>query len=175
MTLGELMSPARWLRIALMTTLSILAIYAEAAPLGLSAAAIHSPDLLLCVIAYWAIRRPGSTPVLIVFLLGLARDLLTDVPVGAGALSLVLVAEVLKHWRRAFSRTGFLLEWAAICAAAVGSSFLHWALVFLTLSQPPYLADLGQQCVFTIAVYPVIALVFRWLFRISWRRPEVPA
>ena len=175
MNLVEYLSPARWFRMALMTVLAVLAIYVEAAPLGLSAEARPSPDLLLCVIAYWAIRRPGSTPMILVFTLGLVRDLLTDVPVGAGALSLVLIAEALKHWRRSLARTTFLLEWLVIGLAALASTILHWGLVVLTLGQPPYLIELGNQCLYTAAAYPAVALVFRWLFRISWRKPEAIA
>ena len=69
----EQLSPARLMRIALLCLLSLMAIYLEAAPLGLGTAARPSPDLLLCVVAYWAIRRPGSTPVLLVFLLMRAK------------------------------------------------------------------------------------------------------
>ena len=175
MTPGDYLSPGRWFRMALMATLAMCAIYAEAAPLGLGAGARPSPDLLLCVIAYWAVRRPGSTPMLLVFGLGLVRDLLTDLPVGAGALSLVLVAEALKRWRRALARSAFMLEWAVVALAALASTTLHWLLVVLMLAQPPYLFDLGLQCLYTAGAYPAIALIFRWLFRISWRKPEAVA
>ena len=175
MSLVEYVSPARWFRMVLMAVLAMLAIYVESAPLGLSADAQPSPDLLLCVIAYWAIRRPGSTPMVLVFFLGLMRDLLTDVPVGAGALSLVLIAEALKHWRRSLARSAFLLEWLVVALAALAATVLHWGLVVLTLGQPPYLIELGNQCLYTAAAYPAVALVFRWLFRISWRKPEAVA
>ena len=175
MSLVEYVSPARWLRMMLLAALAMLAIYVEAAPLGLSAEARPSPDLLLCVVAYWAIRRPGSTPMVLVFVLGLARDLLTDVPVGAGALSLVLIAETLKHYRRTLARSAFLLEWVAVATAALAATILHWGLVVLTFGQPPYLIELGNQCLYTAAAYPLVALVFRWLFRISWRKPEAVA
>lgn len=173
MNLTDFISPARWFRMVLLAGLGVLAIYIEAAPLGLAPGARPSPDLLLCVVAYWAVRRPGSSPMLLVFLLGLARDLLTDVPVGAGALSLVLVAETLKARRRLLARSAFPVEWLAVSLAAFCAAAMNWGLVLLTLAQPPYLSDIGAQVLFTAMVYPFVVIVLRWVLRITWRKAEV--
>ncbi len=172
MTLREQFEPARLMRVMLMMVLGLLAIFIEAAPLGFSPTARPSPDLLLGVVAFWSIRRPGSTPILAVFTLGLLRDLLTDVPVGAGALSLVLVSEVLRMRRRRLELAPFLIEWFWVSAAALLSTALVFVLVVLMLVQPPYLMDLLHQVIFTAMAYPPLVLVFRWVLRIGWRRPE---
>lgn len=168
----EQLAPIRLARIGLLIFLGVIAIYLEAAPLGLATTAQPSPDLLLCVVAYWSIRRPGSTPVLLIFLLGAMRDLLTDVPDGAGALSLVLASEMLKHRRRRFMRANFAVEWTAVAIAALAVAAMHWVLVILTFARPPYLIDLVHQSVYTIMAYPLMALFFRWILRISWKRME---
>ena len=67
----EALDPARMMRMALLTLIGMLAIFLEITPLGLEASARPSPDLLLCVVAYWSIRRPGSAPAVLIFLLGL--------------------------------------------------------------------------------------------------------
>ncbi|MFK7944766.1 MAG: rod shape-determining protein MreD [Paracoccaceae bacterium] len=175
MELVEYLSLSRIARVVLLLGLGLLAIYAEAAPMGLSATARPSPDLLLCLVAYWALRRPGSTPIVAVFALGLARDLLTDVPVGAGALSLVIMAEVLKAWRLAISRAIFPLEWAVVALAALAVAALQWILVVLTFAQPPYVMSLLHQSLYTAAIYPLIMLTLRWGLRVTWRKREVPA
>ena len=175
MEIAEYFSISRMARIMLLLVLGLLAIFAEAAPLGLNAAARPSPDLLLCLVAFWALRRPGSTPVLAVFSLGLCRDLLTDVPVGAGTLSLVIVAELLKSWRLTIARTIFPLEWAVVGLAALGSATLQWVLVVITLAQPPYVMVLIHQSLFTAAIYPFIMIFLRWGLRITWRKREVVA
>ena len=166
------MDAARIWRARLMLTLGVLAVYIEAAPLGIGPTAQPSPDLLLCVVVYWAAHRPGSTPLLAVFALGLVRDMLTDAPAGAGALSLVLAAEAVKAMQPRLARGSFLLEWLALGAAAFGTAAMMWLMVLLTLAQPPYLADIFHQCLYTILVYPVLAFAFRWGLRISPRRPE---
>ncbi len=161
--------PALIARMCLMLVLGMLAIYVAAAPLGIGPAAPPSPDLLLCVVVYWTARRPGATPLAAVFALGLVRDLMTDVPTGAGALGLVLVAEGVRRLRHRLARASFILEWLVLAGAALVSAALLWLLVALTLTQPPYAAVLFHQALYTAMAYPLVALVFRWGLRITWR------
>ncbi len=168
----DYLEPGRVFRMALASFLGVLAIYLEAAPLGIATGAPPSPDLLLCVVAYWSIRRPGSMPMLLVFILGLMRDLLTDVPVGAGVLTLILASEGFKVWRRHLQRTMFLTEWLSVGAVALASAALMWILVVMTFAQPPYLVALLHQCLYTAMVYPILVVILRWGLRVSWSRPE---
>lgn len=158
---------ARFWGAALMLTVGLLAVAMEAAPLGVGPAAPPSPDLLLCVVVYWAAHRPGAAPLLAVFALGLTRDFLTDAPLGAGALALVLAAEAVKAVRRQLARGSFLLEWMVLAGAALATSALMWLLVLLTFAQPPYLLDLLHQCLYTAMIYPLLAFAFRYLLRVS--------
>ncbi|MEM0943056.1 MAG: rod shape-determining protein MreD [Pseudomonadota bacterium] len=160
----------RLVRMVLLASLGLMAVFIEAAPLGLTPDALPSPDLLFCVIAYWALRRPGSTPMLLVFALGLCRDFLTDAPVGAGALSLVLAAEGLKQVRGWVALQPLPLEWAVIGLVAAGTLALQWLLVVITLGQPPYLSQIGLQLSFTFLAYLPVLIAFRWILRIGWRQ-----
>lgn len=162
----------RLTRIALLAALGQIAIFVEAAPVGLAVDAWPSPDLLLCVVAYWALRRPGSTPLVLVFLLGLSRDLLTDAPLGAGTLTLIAVAETLKHYRLIFLQRSFMAEWLAVILAVAASLALQWLLLMVMLVEPAPLATLALMAFITACSYPPLAMVLRWLFRIRWRRPE---
>ena len=65
MQLLEALDPARLMRMGLLTLIGMIAIFLEIAPLGLEATSRPSPDLLLCVVAYWSIRRPGSAPAIL--------------------------------------------------------------------------------------------------------------
>ena len=173
MDLALWFSPSRLIRTTLFLALGLVAIFVEAAPLGLSADAYPSPDILFCVVAYWSIRRPGSTALIAVFALGLARDLMTDVPVGAGVLTLVLASEFLKTLSNGLSRRSFATEWLLLATVLALVILTQWLIVLLLLAHPPYLVDLGYQWLATMALYPVLALVFRWLFRIGWRKIQV--
>lgn len=164
------LSPYRLMRIALMIGLGLVAIFIEAAPLGLSADAYPSPDLLFCVVAYWSIRRPGSAVLIAVFALGLTRDLMTDAPVGAGALTLVFASEFLKSLSVGLSRRSFATEWLLLATVLAVVVMTQWFVVLLLLAHPPYLIDLGYQWLTTMVLYPVLVLIFRWLFRVGWRK-----
>jgi len=163
-------SPSRLIRAALLLTLGLIAIFIEAAPLGLSADAFPSPDILFCVVAYWSIRRPGAASLLAIFALALARDLLTDAPVGAGALTLVIASEFLKTLGPGLSRRSFATEWLLLAIVLALVLLAQWLVVLALLAHPPYLTDLAYQWLATMALYPALALVFRWLFRVGWHK-----
>ncbi|MEL6477716.1 MAG: rod shape-determining protein MreD [Pseudomonadota bacterium] len=162
----------RLIRMTLFLALGALAIFIEAAPVDLSATALPSPDLLLCVVVFWALRRPGSTPTLLIFALGLTRDLLTDAPIGAGTLSLVLTAEVIKEYRGWIASRPFLVEWLAMAGAALAGVLLQWLLITVTFGQPPYLGQLATLALFTVAAYPLVVFLLRWGLRIGWRKRD---
>ncbi len=172
MDLTQVLSPSRLLRIAVMLALGVIAIFIEAAPLGLSADAYPSPDILFCIVAYWSTRRPKTAVLVAVFTLGLARDLMTDAPVGAGVLTLVFASEFLKRLSQGLPRRGFATEWLLLATVLALVLLTQWLIVLILLAHPPYLTDLGYQWLATMALYPVLALVFRWLFRIRWRTGE---
>jgi len=158
--------------IALMLAMGMAALFLEAAPLGLAADAQPSPDLVFLVVAYWSTRRPETAALLAVFALGLARDLLTDTPAGIGVLSLVLASEYLKTIGPVLARWRFVAEWFVVAVALALTLALQWLTVLVLLAHPPYLSDLGVLWLASVTLYPVLALVLRWLFRIGWHKPE---
>lgn len=172
MELSSWLSPARLAHLAFVLALALVAVSIEAAPLGHAANAWPSPDLVFCIVAYWSLRRPEAVPMLAVFALGLARDLLTDNPAGAGALTLVLAAEALKAAARPIARRGLAAEWAAVAAAFAAVLLVQWLMVLLVLAHPPYLVELGRQWLITLALYPALAAIFRWLFRVRRQKAE---
>ena len=157
---------------ALMLAMGMLAIFAEAAPMGLAADARPSPDIVFCIVACWSLRRPAAAALPVVFALGLARDLLTDVPTGIGALSLVLASEYLRLFSPLLARRNFATEWAAIALFLALSLALQWLTVLILLAHPPYLSDLGLQWALSIGIYPLVALLLRGLFGIGWQKPD---
>lgn len=172
MSLSAAFAPARLAAIAFVVALALVAVAVEAAPLGHRADAWPSPELVFCIIAYWSLRRPESVPLIAVFAIGLARDLLTDTPAGAGALTLVLASEALKAAARPLALRGFWAEWLAVCAGLAVVLLAQWLMVLLMLAHPPYLVELARQWLLTGLLYPVLAGVFRWLFQVRRSRVE---
>ncbi len=150
----------------------LVAVLIEAAPLGVAARGLPSPDLVFCVVAVWALRVPEATPLLLVFGLGVVRDLVTDVPPGLGALALVLAAEALKRLGAGGRRQAFLAEWLRVAGAAAIAAFLPWLGLLLTLAQPAYPTLLLQQLVATVALYPLVRVSGSWLLRDAARKAD---
>jgi len=157
----------------LAVALALVAISIESAPLGLGPLDRSSPDLLFCVLAVWAARRPRAVPLLVVFALGLLRDFLTDPPIGIGALSLVAATEVIKARARALSRQGFLVEWLLAAVAVAGMLAMQWLALFVSFAQPPYLSLLLEHALFTLLVYPLMAMLVGLVLRRRWRDGRV--
>lgn len=156
---------------SLLALLGTFAVLIEAAPLGFTPGARPSPDLLFCIVAYWAVRRPAATPLLLVLALGLLRDFLTDVPVGAGALSLAIAAEVLRALSDRIIRHSVVVEWVAYALVAAAMLLAQWAMVLVTLMQPPYLTEILTQWLFTALFIPMVALTLRWILRVGRTAP----
>lgn len=170
MTLG--LDATKITRMALLAAFAVLAVALEAAPVGLTATARPSPDLVFCVVAYFAVRRPSATPALLVFAIGLFRDLMTDVPPGLGAVSLVAAAEILRARAQPLSRQPIASEWGTIACVAVGMLAMQWLVLLLSFAQPPYLVDLGWQWFYTVLCHPLVSLILRWVVRLGWEHGE---
>ena len=116
------------------------------------------------------LRVPSAAPLLLVFALGLARDLLTDLPVGLGALALVFAAEWLKARRFGLARQPFVFEWLAVALAAAAMGMALWLAVALSLAKPPFLSMLAEHYGATLAVYPLTVFLCGWVFGIRPQR-----
>ncbi|MEM6489330.1 MAG: rod shape-determining protein MreD [Pseudomonadota bacterium] len=161
--LGDALTPAPgtlW-RVVLVLTLGLAAVLVEAAPVGLTPRGLPSPDLVFLVVAVVAVRRPDCVPILPVFALGLVRDLLTDLPTGLGALTLVLSAEVLRTQAAALARASLLREAAIIAVVCLVAMALQYVLTLAMLAQPPYVMAVVRQWLLTVLAWPLVLIVVR--------------
>jgi rod shape-determining protein MreD len=166
------MSPetAGWRHMVAMAALFLGALFslaAQLAPLGLYAGAHASPDLVWCVVAYVALRRPGAAHPLLVFGVGLLQDMLTTGPFGAGVLTMLLMSEFLRaqsHW---LCRRPILFEWFVVSLTALAMMFLQWLMLTISFADPPALLELAPRLGLTILAFPLVAAAFRYLLRIG--------
>lgn len=156
----------RLVRALALVLAACLAIALEAAPLGLAPLALPSPDLVACVVAVWVVRTPEAVPLALIFAIGLMRDLVTDIPPGLGALSLVVAAEIVRSQRDMLVRQPFAVEWLWVGLALAVMMLLQWGVVLLSLSQPPYIETMAEIFGITLAAYPLVAATARWGLRL---------
>lgn len=155
------------IRMAGFAATALAAILIEVAPLGLSAGASSAPDLVAAAVFFWALRRPEATPILLVFLVAICRDLLTGGPVGAGALALVLGAEMLRA--RNGAQLAAHLELALFAVFALTTGLASWFMVWISAGGAPALSEILSRAAVSAICYPLIYFVFHMVFRIRSR------
>lgn len=150
------------------------AILIELAPLDGLASALPSPDLLFCVGACMVLRRPNATPIFLISILGIARDLLGGGPAGLGALVLIAALEVLRFYRTTIIRRGLMVEVLTIAALSILMVALQVVMLTVTLTPTPPLDQLAMGALITVAAYLAVLLLFRVILRIRVEQEERP-
>lgn len=133
---------------------------------------LPGPDLLLCLVLAWTIRRPDLLPVWLIGLVMLAADLLLMRPPGLWALLVVLATEWLRRRERRLRSIGFGLELVLVAAVSSVLVAADWFILsaFLVV-QLPLWTQLTEVPV-TLAAYPLVALFCRQVLGLR-RRPVV--
>lgn len=116
-----------------------------------------APHWLFLFLAFWASRRPWSTPPALVFVLGLLFDLLRDGPVGAELLALLVVTEALRGAAYQIQPRSFWTEWGRVALAALALEAILIALLAATYAPMPPLQTLLSRAALAILLYPAAA------------------
>lgn len=129
-------------------------------PFGFADQAALLPAVAVACVYFWSLFRPAGMPPPVVFLIGVLLDLLGYLPLGVGALTLLIVHGLVLRWRGVLSEQGFLSVWLAFTAFAAGASLLVWLLAMILTFRllPPGPAMF--EAVLTAALYPALAIVF---------------
>jgi rod shape-determining protein MreD len=125
------------------------------------------PYFVMMAIFYWSIYRPSVVSPILVFMLGLALDILTQAPIGLNALIFVVLQWVVSHQRVFLMGQPYVMIWigfgftAALCASI---QFL----VYLILSggAPLPTDTLVASTVLTFVLFPPVSLIFIFLHRL---------
>ncbi|MFO1201144.1 MAG: hypothetical protein U1E58_00740 [Tabrizicola sp.] len=73
-----------WIFRGLFLAIAMLLLFIRLLPLGSAPGALPGPDLLICVIMAWIVRRPDFLPMPLIFLVILTEDLILMRPRGSG-------------------------------------------------------------------------------------------
>lgn len=158
-----------WLYPTVFTAIAALVFMIRMLPLGTEAGSWPGPDLLLCLILAWVMRRPDYLPAPLLALVLLAEDLLLMRPPGLWA-ALVLIASEFLRSRAALTRElTFPFEWLLISGLMLALRFAERTIGALAFLPQPALADQMLQTAMSILFYP-LAVGFCWLV-LDLRKP----
>lgn len=151
--------------------LAIVLLFLRILPVDSGTEGWPGPDLLLCLIFAWTMRRPDFLPVGLVAAVVVVEDLILMRPPGLWAALVVLAAEFIRSRVALTRELTFAVEWLLVAGIMV-SLFLAYRVIFAVAFVPQ--AGFGYalvQVVWSILCYPAVVAVSR--LALDLRKPAM--
>lgn len=147
---------AHWGYRALFLGLAILLLFLRLLPLGADAGRFPGPDLVLCMIMAWVMRRPDYLPVWLIAAVVLAEDLILMRPPGLWTALVVMGSEFIRSRAALTRELNFVVEWLLVTGLMV-AMLLAYRLVFALalLPQLPF-GFAVVQVLWSALAYPLV-------------------
>lgn len=124
---------------------------------------LPGPDLLLCVIFAWTMRRPDYLPALLIAAVVLLDDMILMRPPGLWT-ALVLIASEFVRGRVALTRElNFAVEWLLVSGLMVAMLLVYRMIFALTLMPQPGFGYAMVQVIWSIVCYPFVVFLSRFV------------
>lgn len=168
--MGDGLLSGVWVYRVLFLAIAGLLLFLRLLPLEQLAGDWPGPDLLLCVIFAWAMRRPDWLPVWLLALVLLTEDMMVMRPPGLWT-AIVIVAVEFVRARVALTRElVFIAEWAMVAALMVACLLVYRAVFTVTFLPQPGFGFALLQTVWSILCYPLVVGISRVTFGL--RKPS---
>lgn len=159
--MGDFWRQAHWMYRLLFLSLALLLLFFRLLPLGGEPGRLPGPDLLLCLIMAWVVRRPDYLPMLLILLVVLVEDLILMRPPGLWTAIIVLATEFLRGRAILTRELSFLVEWAVVSGLMVGAMLAYRLALGLALVPQPPFGFSAVQILWSIACYPLVVFASR--------------
>ncbi|UWQ90671.1 rod shape-determining protein MreD [Aliisedimentitalea scapharcae] len=170
--MAELMTSRNWLMQSVFLTLCMLVIFFHLLPLTTLPARWPAPDLLICLVFAWGMRRPDYVPVLLVAGVMLMADLLFHRPPGLLAMLVVLGSEYLRRQTAGLRDASFVGEWLSVALAIAAITVLNRLILTLMGVDQAALGPILIQMLMSIAAYPGVVLFSHFLLGVRKLSPS---
>lgn len=138
-------------------------IFIRLMPMGGLPGALPGPDLLMCLILAWLLRRPDYLPALLIVAMVLLEDLLLMRPPGLWAALMLVGTEFLRSRIALTRELSFVVEWLFM-AALMLAMFLGYRLILAVTFLPQVAFGYAlAQVLASILFYPVVV----WLSHVT--------
>ncbi|MDJ0629359.1 MAG: rod shape-determining protein MreD [Rhodobacter sp.] len=139
-------------------------------PIDIGPNGYPGPDLILCITFVWVLRRPQFVPTPLIALVFLVADMLLLRPPGLWTALVVLGVEFLRAREAASREAPFSVEWGMVTGVLTAMT-LAYALTLSLFAVPQALGLTVLQLIVTVLIYPVIALLARYVFGVHKLTP----
>lgn len=153
-----------WMYRGAFVGVALFLLFLRLLPLGNDPGSWPGPDILLCLILAWVVRRPDLLPVVLIAAVVLMEDLILMRPPGLWCALVVLASEFLRSRAALTRELNFGTEWLLVAGLMLGL-LLAYRLVFsLTMLPQPAFGYALIQTIWSILCYPAVVLVSRYAF-----------
>lgn len=155
-SMGDFWRQTHWVFRMLFIGLALLLLFLRLLPLGHMPGALPGPDLLLCLIMAWVVRRPEFLPMPMILVVMLAEDLILMRPPGLWTAIVILATEFLRGRVALTRELNFVVEWMLVAGVMLGM-VLAYRLVLLVAFVPQAAFGFAiVQYLWSIALYPLV-------------------
>lgn len=165
----EFWRQAHWIFRGLFLALALLLLFVRLLPLGSAPGSLPGPDLLLCLILVWTIRRPDFLPMPLILVVILIEDLILMRPPGLWTAVVVLATEFLRGRAALTRELNFLVEWMLVSGIMLGMMLTYRVALSLTFVPQPAFGFAVVQLLWSIALYPLVVALSRLI--LDLRKP----
>lgn len=151
-----------WLHRLLFLGVAALLMFLRLLPLQDMTGHLPGPDLLLCLIFAWTVRRPEYLPVLMIAGVVLLEDLLLMRPPGLWTGLVILGSEFIRSRVALTRELNFGVEWLLV-AGLMLAIFVGYRLIFgLCFLPQPAFGFAFVQILWSVMAYPFVVAVSRY-------------
>jgi rod shape-determining protein MreD len=125
--------------------------------------AVVTPAFVLIAIYFWSVYHPQLLPYWLTFLIGVVQDLLLGLPIGQGALGLLLFQGFVVSQRRFLLTKPFLVVWWGFAIIAPLGALIAWAIASIVRDAVIPVVPVVVQTAITVLLYPAFGAAFGWL------------
>lgn len=150
---------------------ALFILFVKLLPLGAVAGDWPGPDILLCLIFAWVVRRPDFLPVLLVAFVLLLEDLLLMRPPGLWTALVVVATEFLRARIALARELSFWTEWALVAGLMFGLLVAYRLVFSMAFLPQPGFGFAMLQTLWSILCYPVVVAASR--FALDLRKPAM--
>ena len=155
-----------WLHRGIFVLIAVVLFFIRLLPLGAQAGHWPGPDLLLCLVIGWVMRRPDYLPVWLIAVVVFVEDMLLMRPPGLWTALVVIVAEFLRGRVALTRELNFAVEWL-LASTLMLALLLAYRLAFAaTLIPQTSFGFALVQTIGTALCYPVLVIVSQMMLNV---------
>ncbi len=151
-----------WLHRLLFVAAALGLLFFRLLPLGSTAGDLPGPDIVLCVVFAWTMRRPDYLPVLLIAAVVLLEDMILMRPPGLWTALVILASEFVRGRVALTRELSFGVEWLLVAGLMVGMLLSYRIAFAIVLLPQPGFGFAMVQVIWSIVCYPLVVAVSRY-------------